>query len=255
VQRLTGVTEDVPGSMWFELDSGRRPITATVRQRLRRAYRAELTAIDRELQRLFDYLKQSGRWERSIVVVWADHGQLLGERGYVGHAYTLEEELIRVPLIVKPAAGSQLTPGVHPHLIQEDDLFALSQVLAGMPNTQGAEVVTAISRNTPGRRFTFSKIHHDPLPELTAQRRWRSATQWAARDTQMKIVRDLEGRSLAYDVTGPEERLVAMPDQDSPLVAALDRFRAWMERMPSTRTVGPLTPAEIERLRALGYIQ
>lgn len=255
VQHLTGVTDGVPGSLWFELDSGTRPVTPGIREQLLRAYRAELRSIDQELGRLFDDLKRRNRWDRSAIIVWADHGQLLGERGHIGHAYTLEEELINVPLIVKPAGGRGQAPAVHPHLIQEDDLFAFTQSLAGIANAEGDQVAAAVNANRPVRRLAFSRIHHDPLPALMAQRRWRSATQWAVRTGDMKIVRDLEGRSFAYDIAGREERVVDLTTSDPWLVAALDRFRSWVARVPSARTIGPLSPAERERLRALGYIQ
>lgn len=255
VRTLTGVTEDVPPPVWFELDSARRPITSDVRATLLNAYRAELRSIDEQLQRLVSYLKESGRWERTVVIVWADHGQLLGERGNIGHAYTLDDELLNVPLIVKPAGGRGRMPPIYPHLFQENDLFALSQALAGMSNEAGSEMMASIAAGRRIRTLAFSKIHHDPLPELVMQRRWRSATQWAVRDETHKIVRDLEGRITAYDTTGLEERVVPLSLVDGKLMPALDRFQSWLSRRGSSRTVGPLSPAEIERLRALGYIQ
>ena len=255
VRFATGVTQDVPSAEWSELDMGRRRITPAVRQRLQRAYGAELRAIDDELHRLFEYLRGEGRWERTLVIAWADHGQLLGERGYLGHAYTLNEELIRIPLIIKAPAGSRLPLGVYKSPIQNDDLFALTQTLGGLANPEGEKIAAAIAANGSIRRLTFAKIHHEPLPALLTHPRWRSATQWAVRDGVTKIVRDLEGRVRAYDIRGPEERPISVPGSDSPLLAALDRFRSWSARAPSVPTLGPLSPAEVERLRSLGYIR
>jgi hypothetical protein len=131
----------------------------------------------------------------------------------------------------------------------------LTQELAGLPNADGAEILAALSRNMPVRRLAFAKIHHEPLPELVAQRRWRSATQWAVHDGRTKIVRTLEGVLAAYDVTGIEERPIRLPPPSSPLLLALERFRAWPGHVRPAPTVGPLSPAERERLRSLGYIQ
>ena len=53
---------------------------------------------------------------KRFVAVWADHGQLLGERATSATHFTLDEELIRVPLIIKPPSGRGLAPGVSsPH--------------------------------------------------------------------------------------------------------------------------------------------
>ena len=255
VRHATGVSADIPSPLWSELDTGRRPVTPILKDQLMAAYRAELTAIDLQLRRLADYLKRSGRWDRTLLIVWSDHGQLLGERGHVGHAFTLEEELLRVPLMIKPPLGSPLRPGSYPGLIQGDDLFPLTQALAGLPSAEGGAILTALSTQTPVRRLAFSKIHHEPLAELVAHRRWRSATQWAVHDGTTKIVRTLEGHLTAFDVTGAEERPSAMPSPSSPLITALDRFRSWAGHRRSAPTLGPLSPAERERLRSLGYIQ
>jgi hypothetical protein len=45
-------------------------------------------------------LKKSGMYDNSIIIVTADHGDSLGERGRWGHAYTIYPEIVRVPLIV-----------------------------------------------------------------------------------------------------------------------------------------------------------
>jgi glucan phosphoethanolaminetransferase (alkaline phosphatase superfamily) len=45
-------------------------------------------------------LKESGAYDRSVIVVTSDHGDSLGEEGRMGHAYTLYPEIVRVPLIV-----------------------------------------------------------------------------------------------------------------------------------------------------------
>jgi arylsulfatase A-like enzyme len=131
------------------------PSRKAVRSRLITAYRAELSAIDQELGRLFDYLQREGRWRSTLVIVMADHGQLLGERGNIGHAYTLEEELLRVPLIIKAPASLRLRTGVYQHPIQTDDLFALCQTLGGLTNREGAQIASAIRADVPFRQLTF----------------------------------------------------------------------------------------------------
>ncbi len=255
VRLETGVMEDVPGDMWHAIDDRRSPVTADVRRRLTTAYRAELSTIDKELGRLFNDLERQGRLKSTLVIVLADHGQLLGERGEVGHAYTLEEELLRVPLIIKPPAGSGLQPGVYRYPIQHDDVFSLCQTLGGLPNKDGEEIASAVRAGIPFRTLTFSKIHHDPLPALVAHPRWRSATQWAVRDGRTKIVRDLEGRSFAFDISGSEERPVPITARESDLLTALRRFQSWSDGEEAVPAIPLLSVGEADRLRALGYVR
>jgi hypothetical protein len=66
-----------------------------------------------------DQLKESGLLEKTLVVITADHGEMLGENGGpVGHGWLMTPELANVPLIimdpghpgyhVNPVIGSQV---------------------------------------------------------------------------------------------------------------------------------------------------
>ncbi|RDZ42772.1 sulfatase [Haloferax sp. Atlit-10N] len=68
---------------------------------IRGLYDAEIAHIDDQLTRLFDHLKETGRWDDTMVVVCADHGELHGEHGLYGHEFCLYDPLINVPLMVK----------------------------------------------------------------------------------------------------------------------------------------------------------
>jgi arylsulfatase A-like enzyme len=86
---------------WRRAVDGELPLTAAARRWLDAAYRAEVAFMDEELGVLFAALRRQGLWDRAWVVVVADHGELLGEEGYLSHAYRLDPELIAVPLLVK----------------------------------------------------------------------------------------------------------------------------------------------------------
>ncbi len=45
-------------------------------------------------------LKAQGLYDQSIIILTSDHGDSLGEGGRMGHAYSLDPEVVRVPLIV-----------------------------------------------------------------------------------------------------------------------------------------------------------
>ena len=62
-------------------------------------YRAEVAYVDDFLGRLFEELERLGLWEETILVFLSDHGESLGEQGYVGHNRFLREQL-EIPLIV-----------------------------------------------------------------------------------------------------------------------------------------------------------
>lgn len=68
----------------------------------RRLYDASVRFIDSEIARLLGALDERGMSERTIVVVAADHGESLGDHGlHFAHDFTLYDELLHVPLLIK----------------------------------------------------------------------------------------------------------------------------------------------------------
>ncbi len=66
-----------------------------------------LAYIDEQIGRLLDELGRRGRLEDTLVVITADHGEHFGEHELYGHASSLYDQEIRVPLvIVPPRCGS-----------------------------------------------------------------------------------------------------------------------------------------------------
>ena len=63
-------------------------------------YASRLRRLDGDFGRFIAFLKAQGRFERSIVIFTADHGDSLGEEGRFGHAYTLFPEIVRIPLLI-----------------------------------------------------------------------------------------------------------------------------------------------------------
>jgi hypothetical protein len=63
-------------------------------------YASRVRRLDGCFGDFISYLKQRGRYDRSIIIVTADHGDSLGEDGNWGHAVWLFPEIVRVPLIV-----------------------------------------------------------------------------------------------------------------------------------------------------------
>lgn len=80
---------------------------------LRERYASEVAHTDDQVGRLFAYLAGAGWREDSLIMVFADHGEALGERGRVGHHVSLNRWVMDVPLAFSvPAGASVATPDV-----------------------------------------------------------------------------------------------------------------------------------------------
>ncbi|PCR90276.1 sulfatase [Natrinema ejinorense] len=84
-----------------EYNSGARAIDDDEWEAIRGLYDAEIAHMDAELGRLFEWLRETGQWDETTVVVCADHGELHGEHDLYGHEFALYDQLINVPLLVK----------------------------------------------------------------------------------------------------------------------------------------------------------
>lgn len=72
---------------------------------IRAMYDAEVAYQDHHLGRLFQTIKDLDAWDNTLVIVVADHGEAFGEHHYMGHAFSLFQEVVHVPLVVHFPGG------------------------------------------------------------------------------------------------------------------------------------------------------
>lgn len=73
-------------------------------------YDGEIAYTDHHFGRLFDWMERSGRMNDTMIVIMADHGESLGERGFYEHSTQLYDEQSRIPMII-------YVPGLPPRRI------------------------------------------------------------------------------------------------------------------------------------------
>jgi arylsulfatase A-like enzyme len=88
------------------------PLPADLRRRFWAMYRLNVAWADEKIGRLLDALRASGQWDRTLLVVTANHGEEFGENGQIEHGGNLGRPLLEVPLIVKLPRGSSLSVAV-----------------------------------------------------------------------------------------------------------------------------------------------
>jgi uncharacterized protein (TIRG00374 family) len=76
------------------------------RDRIVELYRQEIRYTDEHVGRLIAGLRERGLLDNSVVVLWSDHGEEFQDHGDWWHGTTLYDELVHVPLLVRPPRTS-----------------------------------------------------------------------------------------------------------------------------------------------------
>ena len=113
-------------------------------------YRGEVAYMDRYLGELFQRLKDLGLYEDSLIVFTSDHGEALGEHNFVGHVEHLTDEMIHVPLIVKPPRGDARRAALERRaqsLVSHLDLVPTLLAMSGLPPLPGQRGTSLLESN------------------------------------------------------------------------------------------------------------
>lgn len=103
------------GADIFDLRDALKHFTAKEKFRLDSLYDSEVAFTDHHLGRVLDKLDELKLSDRTLIVVTADHGEALGEHGWIGHTIQLYEECLRVPLILAgPGLSTAVVPAAKP---------------------------------------------------------------------------------------------------------------------------------------------
>ena len=122
-------------------------------------YYATVSYVDAQIGRVLAELDRLGLRERTVVVLWGDHGWQLGEHG-LWCKHTNFEVATRTPLIV--SAPRQANRGAKTDaLVELVDIYPTLAELCGLPVPEGLEGTSLVpvmnAPDRPGKRAAFSQ--------------------------------------------------------------------------------------------------
>lgn len=100
-----------------------------VRERLTAFYAAKVSWVDHHVGKFLTALEETGLDKTTAVVVTADHGTNLGERGGFGKTWTVNEQEGHVPLLIHLPDGATGRCGA---IVQPQDIAATLLAIAGV---------------------------------------------------------------------------------------------------------------------------
>src|SRR6185503_2747561 len=97
-------------------------------------YDAAIVSADEVLGRFVKFLKAHQLYDQSTIILVSDHGEGLGDHGEQGHGLLVYDEVLRIPLIIKPPAGQGAGLRVT-DVVQQIDLVPTILDLAKAPTS------------------------------------------------------------------------------------------------------------------------
>jgi arylsulfatase len=249
--RAMGLPEGAPlTSRWLyaKVQGGARKLSEEEEAWVQALYDGEIHYTDSEIGRFLDALEARGQKDRTVILLTADHGEVLTERladtgkAFI-HSEWVDEEEIRIPFVLRG-------PGIHQGVVRDTiarsvDVLPTLLALAGAPIPEGVK-----GRDLLSDPATLTPMN--PAISINAPR-GDGESLVSARAAGFKYTLTLESGVTSLVRVGPEgvgsEELIEL----EPEVA--ERFRTALLDVSLVREQAQLSPEDEAKLRALGYIE
>ncbi|MCK5596985.1 MAG: sulfatase-like hydrolase/transferase [Candidatus Eisenbacteria sp.] len=219
-------------------------------------YDGSISYVDQEIERLLEGLRSRDLAERTLVIITADHGEELYDRGGWSHGHTVNEELVKVPMILwcpSLVPGGQVAEGVVRHVDIMPTIFGA--VGHDSDSTavwlEGVDLWPCVSG---GSGLPVG------LPALSEVYSSGSCAR-SLRVGPHKIIQELSGSDAEYQLfdlsTDPGERRdlsVSRPELLQSMRAELEQMISDSESKKAAVRAGVVDEATKERLESLGYV-
>jgi len=210
-------------------------------------YSGEVAYLDAQLGVLFDFLRHKRLMANTMIIVTADHGEALGEKGEDTHSYFAYNNTIHVPLFV-------YIPGRKPEMFAGNvchaDIFPTLCAVLGLPTPpqlQGEsllDVMAAGGRKSP-------EIYFESLTAYL-NRDWAPLRGLITGNTKFIDLPIKEVYDLGSDMG--EERNQAGRSKIGALKDTLNRLLRKLKSPLASSREDRVDPETLQRLKSLGYI-
>ncbi len=235
---------------------GNKPIADRDLAHVKALYGGEISFLDAQVKTLSAALAETGAKDRTLVVLFSDHGESFEHDYYFNHARVLYDATLHVPLII--AFPGVVLPGVVVETqVRTIDILPTVLELLGIPGDvkfQGqslAPLLHGLEQHLPS---AFSLT--DP---------WRPSHLESVRSEGWKLILGPNDRQTLFDLAQDAGENHPIEARDHPIAKVLRdehlRHKARLAALES-RMMGPpppprpeLSPQEIEQLKRLGYVR
>jgi arylsulfatase A-like enzyme len=223
-------------------------------QTLRAVYMGLITEVDLHIGRVIKFLKDSGQYDNTLLIVTADHGEMLGDR-HCWSKFTVHDAAYHTPLIIRQPGNQDRAGAVVTQPVETIDITPtiLDWVGQDIPNSMdGRSLLPLLKGDVPKnwRTYSFSELDFAEPSEPTL---WEEALGTGPSDSGLSILRearftlvefaaDLPPILYDHDAHGEAMNVAEMPEYQSELYR-LNRLmlRHRMKNMDHTLSLVTIT--------------
>ncbi|MEX0285195.1 MAG: sulfatase-like hydrolase/transferase [Paracoccaceae bacterium] len=221
------------------------------------SYMGLIKQCDDQMGRLFAWLKDTGRWDDTMIVLTSDHGDYLGDH-WLGEKELFHDCSVKVPLIIRdPSTQADSTRGtVCDALVEAIDLApTFLEVAGGEPRPhilEGRSILPFLHGNAPDewREAVICESEYGIFPAAKEfSRNVKDPRQFMVRSDRWKFIHAEGFRPMLFDLQNDPDELTDLgtdPDYADIRAQHFDMLNVWARRL-SQRTT--MSPADIETER------
>ena len=256
------------------------PLNKAMAKRIR-SYDSEIGYVDAYINKLLKKIDDLELRDSTLVVLTSDHGESLGENGYVGHGRALSQGIVKIPLILR-------YPGVIPtHKVIDDNVSLLDVMPTLLDFTIGVLNTKDLPTTFAGRSLASAITKDEPIPSRpirylsfagkkgwmpqkilpTAFSGWLAQFWITAERTPFRMGQTAGSKKSIWD---PQEKVLLSfdlsvdPFEQEPLAfSQKDRtyssrtkpLSRWFKATNLSSGESRMSKRDVEVLKSLGYIQ
>lgn len=209
-------------------------------------YDAEILYMDHHIGQLLQKLKTDTLYDNTLIIMTADHGELLGEHGETGHGHYLYQEELHVPLLVKHPAA-EVPPHRTSEPVQLNDIFAmiLGRLGIDLPDGIQADIPPEIEHPIVAETY--------PLDFMCKQGHWQAIFKG-----DFKFIWNNKGCHQLFNLQDDPHEMVNLAIAEPQKAAGMQsELKRYLQQLPGPGHV--LTSQEVDEeikqaLKSLGYV-
>jgi arylsulfatase A-like enzyme len=161
---------------------------------------------DHLVKEMYDHLKLTGQLEDTLFIFIGDHGENIGDRGRMGHSLSLNDALLRVPMVISYPGDSG---GVFDQLVQLHDLFPTILRESGIDGQALSVDHDAMSlprdESHSGREYAVAEYLGSPFAGITNVIEEYPDVDYSQYDYEIKTIYSDQSEKLTVFSTGESE--------------------------------------------------